>query len=261
MSSVQKRGEKLGGVSYPVVRRIFSQAIDSADFDSRGDWPFVTNEIVQNQVGLPTEAATRFLVAAVEAGLLRSALPQPLLCRGGSIPSGAHLVTLAGISCAQGRSGRRITRPEADAIVEKLKLLCEAHSPQWSRQTKAWINVMCVFGGYLSDATALGDLDIAVEIEGSRDPSDCVEIAQLISRGRYRDVPECRLQSAINKVSPAISLHTLEEVRRLGIPFREIFVARGYKLKYGFEAAPSLRPPTFGAVNYRSFCEAVGLKE
>jgi len=125
-------------------------------------------------------------------------------------------LALAKISCG-------ITRAEAEALLARV-----VEKAAWvNKQLDAYehrISCVVVFGSYLTDKQHLGDLDIGVELEelpGCSDRRKSEGFDVWLRRGvaaRNRSLRALRLRQP-----KKISVHALEEVRRLNTPFRLVF--------------------------------------
>ncbi len=116
-----------------------------------------------------------------------------------------------------------LTRAEADALLARIvEKAAGVNTPPDAYDHR--IVCVVVFGSYLTDKPHLGDLDIGVELE------------ELPGRGARRtgEAPDARLRRAQAARSRSlralrlrqpkkISVHGLDEVRRLDTPFRLVF--------------------------------------
>lgn len=86
------------------------------------------------------------------------------------------------------------------------------------------VECLVVFGSYLGDKEVLGDLDIGAELRELRTAGGRASIDEVRRFMRGAALPTTKAMSALRLQKPKqISIHRLEEVRRLGTPFRVVF--------------------------------------
>jgi hypothetical protein len=119
--------------------------------------------------------------------------------------------------------GPGLTRQQASALLQKV-IAQAVHINANPEHYCVTVRTLAVFGSYLSDAHVLGDLDLGYDIEliGSE---ECRQKAlQVFHAGRKG--PEDKAKSVLKCRNRHISLHTMTELKQLGIPFL-IVVANG----------------------------------
>lgn len=88
------------------------------------------------------------------------------------------------------------------------------------------VECLVVFGSFLSDKEVLGDLDIGAELRELRSAGGRVSMDEIRRFMRGAASPTTKVMSALRLQKPKqISIHRLEEVLRLGTPFRVVFGA------------------------------------
>ena len=116
-----------------------------------------------------------------------------------------------------------IPRIEADKLVKMVvaKAISINNSPDiyWHR-----VKALAVFGSYLTDADVLGDIDIAFELTVV--PKHAIEAAEAeyrINAFRESVKRQTKTEMALRLRRPnKISLHTMEEIQRMGCPYRPL---------------------------------------
>lgn len=86
------------------------------------------------------------------------------------------------------------------------------------------VECLVVFGSFLGDKEVLGDLDIGAELRELRPAGERVSMDEIRRFMRGAASPTSKVMSALRLQKPKqISIHRLEEVMRLGTPFRVVF--------------------------------------
>jgi len=174
--------------------------------------PFELNDFCR-ALGAPVREAQPVLEQMVAAGFI--ALQE------GSIGSYSATPKLGQLALANISEG--LPRAQADALMTRI--LAKAKSVNAEPQKHQCVVVrLVVFGSYLTAKEILGDLDIGVELkELPRPPGQD-------RRNTYRDLlrglatPTSKVRSLLRLRKPKhISIHDLEEVLRLGTPYRLVF--------------------------------------
>ena len=139
--------------------------------------------------------------------------------------AGRYLATPKLAQLALAKISHGVSRDEANALLVRI---VEKAASVNARQDEYEHRIICVvvFGSYLTDKALLGDLDIGVALEelpgpsGRRDGEDFHAWQHRGLAARNRTTRALRLRQP-----KKISVHALDEVRRLNTPFNVVFGA------------------------------------
>lgn len=159
-------------------------------------------------IGAPAEEAMPVLEHLLREGFVNSE------------GAGQYLPTSMFLQLAIANIGHGLTRPEADALLRRVIERARDINAR-SEEFDHYITRLAVFGSYLGNAEVLGDLDIAFDYQRNPLPDDIP--AKLWSlRKSMADFSKMLSYLRLRK-RRQISLHTLGEIRSLGIPYKVVF--------------------------------------
>lgn len=181
---------------------------------------------VERELGLPNTQAEAVLQAMVDAGFVE---PKSQTASG-SIPHFA--VTTLGSRLCVARFVKRITRAKADALVNQM--LARVTEINERDELVFRVKRVRVFGSYASDASEVGDIDLAVDWEQRHPDRDIIE--QLLARadasgkrlGTYMDrlsYGELEVERLLKGRSPYLSIQSGDCPEKFGVPAVLLFPA------------------------------------
>lgn len=174
--------------------------------------PFSLDEFCE-ALGAPVREALPVLYAMVADGFFQA----------NAECSDRYSVTnkLAQLALANATNG--LLRVEAKKLLERVieRAIKINADPEKHR---CQVDCIVVFGSFLGDKEVLGDLDIGAELRELRPAGGRVSIDEVRRFMRGAASPTTKVMSALRLQKPKqISIHRLEEVLRLGTPFRVVF--------------------------------------
>ena len=129
----------------------------------------------------------------------------------------------------QKKKNLRIKRETADRILKKMVQTAEEINSAPETQFMYFVSKVVVFGSYLTEKERLGDIDVAVEIEGRwKTGEEFNRLLEAVCETKLSGVPDVlypyqKIITTPRNRSKSLSLHPIEEIDRGKFPHKIIF--------------------------------------
>jgi predicted nucleotidyltransferase len=129
----------------------------------------------------------------------------------------------------QKKKNLRIKRETAGRILKKMVQTAEEINSAPETQFMYFVSKVVVFGSYLTEKERLGDIDVAVEIEGRwKTGEEFNRLLEAVCETKLSGVPDVlypyqKIITTLRNRSKSLSFHPIEEIVRGNFPHKIIF--------------------------------------